>query len=277
MLVANNQNNERCIAWETEKKSQTFTCPECSGIVILKKGKIKEHHFAHKPPFNCTYGVGESQLHLKVKREIYTELKNHPECSKCELERRLDGVYPDISLYIGNTPVVIEVQKSVIDIDLIMSRTRQYYKLGCYILWVLPTNQPKPFNHLIRKLNEDGSLSEKEMIVARPKQWEKYLHTLYYGRLYYWQEGAVLTPYHFEKVEQYVKESGYEWYNENGEEESEYWKGYPKTLKAIKYFSKGKKINIADDFNKISRKNWKANSMQFPSCKLWFDKQNKWW
>ncbi|MFA7124045.1 MAG: competence protein CoiA family protein, partial [Candidatus Delongbacteria bacterium] len=218
-----------------------------------------------------------SQLHYKVKREIYSSLKNHPNCTKCELERRLDGVYPDISLYINGTPVVIEVQKSVINIDLIMKRTLRYSKLGCYVLWVLPNGQPKQFQHLIRKKNEDGSLVEKEMIVSRPKQWEKYLHTLYFGRLYYWQNGAVVAPYHFEKVEQYVQESGCEWYNEYGEEQSEYWGGHPKTLKAIKYFTRCEDIDIMTEFTKSQRNKWNTDNMSIPSCKLWIDNKKKWW
>ena len=277
MLVALNQRKDRCLAWETEKSNLVFHCPKCKGEVLLKKGKIREHHFAHKPPYDCNYGAGESQLHLKVKREIYLALVNHPNCKKCELERRLDGVYPDISLYIGNTRVVIEVQRSIIDIDLIIKRTLQYAKLGCYILWVLPTKQPKPSDHLIRKLSKEGNLEEEVNVVTRPKQWEKYLHTLYYGRIYYWQEGAIVTPYHFDKVEQYVKETSCEWYNENGERESDCWGDYYKPLKAIKYFIQGKSVNIADEFTKALRKEWKSKSMSIPLCKLWINTQENWW
>ena len=107
MFKALNRSGQLKIASEIEKGQSDFSCPECKSGVIFKKCRKKQSHFAHKPPFNCYYGEGESAQHHQVKWEIYSALKDHPRCSKCELERPLEGVRPDVSLYVGNLPVVI--------------------------------------------------------------------------------------------------------------------------------------------------------------------------
>ena len=86
MLVASSKTQEKSLAWLTEKSQAPFSCPECNSEVILKKGKVRAHHFAHKPPVDCIYGVGESQKHLTIKRQVYEALVNHHNCSRCELD-----------------------------------------------------------------------------------------------------------------------------------------------------------------------------------------------
>ena len=61
MLVASNDGSELINAWDAEKDEAPFFCPECKAEVVLKKGQIRQHHFAHTPPFNCMYGEGESE------------------------------------------------------------------------------------------------------------------------------------------------------------------------------------------------------------------------
>ena len=133
MQTALNPSRGKCLAWETEKNEGPFNCPGCNGIVLLKKGKIREHHFAHKPPFDCLYGAGESQIHYKCKREIYEELLSHPKCSDCEIEKILDGVRPDVFAIISECKVAIEVQKSTIDIDTIGRKSTIYSNLEIHV------------------------------------------------------------------------------------------------------------------------------------------------
>jgi competence protein CoiA len=42
-----------------------YCCPGCSKTVILKKGRIKIAHFAHKPPADCLLAAGETLAHLR--------------------------------------------------------------------------------------------------------------------------------------------------------------------------------------------------------------------
>jgi competence protein CoiA len=167
MLVALNQSKIRCLAWETEKSESPFFCPECHGEVIIKKGYVKEHHYAHKPPSNCQYGSGESQLHYKTKKELYLNLKDHPRCTKCEIERRLDGVRPDVSLFIDKYPVAIEIQRSCVDISEIVKKAEKYTKLGIYLIYIFPEEGPRDIWH-------EG----EARYTCRPNQWEKFLHSI---------------------------------------------------------------------------------------------------
>lgn len=193
MLVAHNSVQDRCVAWKTGKDNSPFFCPECNREVVLKKGKIREHHFAHIPPVNCIYGQGESDKHFKIKREIYEALSSHPNCSKCEVERTLKGVRPDVSLYIGKIPVAIEIQKSTIDINEIVKRTKKYTDLKIHLIWIIPDDT---FSN--SKLGKDNQL------ICRPKEWQKFLHTMYYGRVYIWQKEALVKPVHLNPYKWYV-------------------------------------------------------------------------
>ncbi|MCK4654467.1 MAG: competence protein CoiA [Candidatus Cloacimonetes bacterium] len=261
MLVAINETQEKNLAWLAEKSQSPFFCPECNAEVILKKGKIRAHHFAHKPPVECIYGVGESQKHYIVKRQIYEALVNHPNCSKCELERRLNGVRPDISLYVGKTPIAIEVQKSPIDIDDILRRTRRYTELGVYLLWILPDDSPSTFFH-------EG----EEKDVHRIKEWEKYLHAMYWGKVYYWKRDAFVSPCHFDDFKAWVKESS--WYSEDGEEISV--GGYYRKTKSLKVPNMHDELHIADDFQPVIREQWSTKNWTIPNAKLWIDTLQNW-
>jgi competence protein CoiA len=268
MLVAINEFGHRKAAFESEKKNAPFYCPECRGQVILKKGRIKEHHYAHKPPFSCDYGSGETELHRKAKRELYFALSECPECSKCELERRLDGVCPDVSLYVREHRVAIELQRSDVTVDEIARRNLQYMRLGCFVLWIKPEVEFKTFFHLIN--TETGSYKQR---VYRPKQWEIYLHALYFGRIYSYFGGCSVVSYHFDKVRQYVPFR--QWYDIDREEMEA--GGYFKVLKSMKTLNFGQKSHIVHDFQMRRRPTWKSENWKIPECNLWIDSQRKWW
>jgi competence protein CoiA len=265
MLVAENEQNEelkRCIAWETEKDESPFFCPKCGADVLLKKGKKKIHHFAHVPPFNCIYGQGESELHLKAKKDIYLALKDYKDCSKCEIERHLDGVRPDISLMIRDKYVAIEIQKSNIDIETIIQRTMRYKKLGIYLLWIIPFNKPKQ------------STQEGYEDITHIPDWGKYIHSMYYGRMYYWQYGAVVTAFHFKTFSRYIPIEI--WHNEEGD--SGVGGGYEKYMKYQKtMYPLYKPLHIADNFIAKSKPIFKTKNIEIPECNLWIDSNPSWW
>ncbi len=264
MLVALNEQKLRCLAWLTEREEGPFSCPECFSDVIIKKGRIKEHHFAHKPPFTCQYGSGESQAHYRAKKELYNHLSSHPSCQKCEVERILKGVRPDVSFYISNTPVAIELQKSSIDIDQIIKKAKIYTKLGIYFIYLFPQKEPK------LTLN-----AGEERYVCRPNQWEKFLHSLAFGRAYYWEGGLNITPIHFDDFQTWVEEK--EWYDSYGD--VQYGGGYWKPTKTMKTPrpSPGSSLNLVEDFKATTRNPYSVGKWEIPSCKLWLDKLKKWW
>lgn len=65
MLVA--QLDTRRIEAREAARGPDYRCPECGRMVILKKGRIVTHHFAHKPPVDCAWGRGESHAHREAK------------------------------------------------------------------------------------------------------------------------------------------------------------------------------------------------------------------
>ncbi len=254
MLIANGPLGEKCIAWETEKVDGPFFCPECESTVILRKGRIKAHHYAHTPPLNCTYGAGESELHLRAKRAIYESLKKYPGCSKCELERRLNGVRPDVSLYVGKVPIAIELQRSDLSADDIAERMRRYQSLGIAVIWIIPSPAPQ------------------DQAVCRPAAWQRFIHTMYWGRLYHWFYGAYVTPIHLLPHKYWVEER--EWHDGY---DVQIAGGYSKTSKVKRTVAKTFSMHLADDFGAKARPPFKTREGDIPQCRLWADTFPRWW
>ena len=98
MLIAE-QGGTRKIATYSHK-GEPYFCPECKEEVVLRKGKILTHHFAHKSTSNCSRSKGESKEHLRAKILIYEWALAKK--MNCELEmpletplgKRYPGVHP---------------------------------------------------------------------------------------------------------------------------------------------------------------------------------------
>ncbi len=166
-------------AWEAAKSNRPFVCFCCQRVVTLRRGSVRAPHFAHQPPVVCEYGTGESEAHRRCKIAIYETLRADARVTKCELERNLGTVRPDVSAYIDGVPVAIEVQLSTLPLEKIAYRTSEYGRKGIYVLWL-------PLYH--RGLDAE---------LYAPRPWELWLHATYTGRIYYWLEGATVLPVHF--------------------------------------------------------------------------------
>lgn len=217
----------------------------------MRKGRIKIHHFAHKPPVDCAYGLGESELHRRAKQAIFDALTCSPRCEKVSLEASIQGtVRPDIRAYIGNVPVAIEVQGSSLTLSEIERRTRHYHDLGVYLLWLQPNDA-----------SDDGERTA-------PAAWEKWIHGLYYGRLHYWTGGADIIPVHFGEYQIWVGES--EWYESNGELRQE--GGYDRFSKRWRTAYHGQTASILDCIA-VVRPKWE----DIPAARIWQSSQKNWW
>jgi len=263
LLRALDGNNISHLAWDAQKSEKPFFCPNCNNEVILRQGVIKAHHFAHKPPVCCVYGSGESEIHYKIKKQLYEYLNLQPNCKKCDIERNLITVRPDVSLYIDNIPVAIEIQKSNIDIRIIRRRMIEYNKKKISVLWIIPDKSPNMQYH--DKENE---------YVHRAIEWETYLHALNYGKLYYWQDNNTVMAYHFSSFRIYKEES--EWYDEYGNLQGA--GGYHYYAKKLKRCSTNNKIlYIEKDFIKNIHKEYSNNTIDIPECLIFKDKYDNWW
>lgn len=173
-----------------------FVCPRCQETLVLKKGPIRVHHFAHKPTLYCAFGRPETEAHVKAKQSIYDALVERIDVSDLEMERDFGVSVADVYFKVDRVKVAVEIQQSAIGVNDIHQRTINYRHLGIYVLWA----------GMI-----DNVLSE----TYQPRAWERWLHTLYFGRVYYWMEGEAFMPIHYDPVENWVEQR--EWYGEDGD------------------------------------------------------------
>lgn len=263
MLRALDKNNFGYLAWDAEKKNKPYFCPNCHKEVILRQGEIKAHHFAHKPPIDCIYGTGESEIHYRIKKQLYEYLKSQSNCEKCDIERNLETVRPDISLYINKIAIEIEIQKSTIDTRIIKRRMIEYYKKKIAVLWIIPDKSPTLQYH-----------ENEETFVHRALEWEIYLHALNYGKLYYWQGDNILKAYHFNSFQIYRESS--EWYDEYGDEQSA--GGYYYYAKRLKLCNTDdKNLYIEKDFIRNFHKKYSNSTIEIPECFIYRDNYTNWW
>ena len=238
MLTATRQfDGRKLAAWEANRDERPFLCHCCGSLVTLRKGGVRAPHFAHQPPVTCEYGIGESEEHRRCKISIYENLVVHPRVTKCEMERNLGTVRPDVSAYIDGVPVAIEVQLSSLSLDKIRYRTAEYARKGIYVLW-LPLYAPE--------LNQE---------LYRPRPWERWLHAAYFGRVYYWLEGLKVVPVHFRDY--YTRVRGRT-------------RDYQK-LSRRKVPVDGAALSLTDDFRPAHREAWSGQYLSIPQSKLLMD------
>lgn len=263
---AKNINTHKVFDAESARKSDgPFYCSWCKSDAIVRKCTEKRDHFAHKGRLS-PIGQRESKLHLDCKEEICELLKERYPEGNWETERPIPAsqkhntpkLVPDISGRINNVPIAIEVQATKMTVPKIVSRLESYSKRKISMLWIVP---------LIRPLGEQP---------FRPRMFERYLHSLYFGRTYYWTkgQGLTLTPVHYGSAWRYIEYS--EWF-ENGEEQQA--GGYNKPYKIMKTPIYGSNVNLDDDFISEYRSEFipKNERKAVPASHIWKDSLNHWW
>lgn len=240
------ETNTKVIARHVTKDNGPFHCAGCKHELIVKKGKIKVHHFSHKPPYSCSRGTGESEAHRKCKETIYFELAKQSNVTDLDLEKDFGPVIADVYCKINGIAVAIEVQRSNLSVNKISKRASEYFKLGINVLWLALFD---------KKLNEDK---------YNPSVWMKWLYAAYFGRVFYWTEGLNVLPVHYGDHLLDVEYSS--WYDSDGNEQ--FAGGYSKRSKRYKSPSFGKKQNIIHDFKPEYKKSWSGGNVSIPQCRL---------
>lgn len=152
MLTAiRDADNQKVIAINVSKSSNTYHCPDCDHLVILNKGLKKVHYFRHRRFSQCA-NKGESALHMETKLDIYQYLveKCGSNLIDIEVEQRLSGILrADVYFRTrqGNQ-VAIEVQVSSLTVQEVYRRTELYQSIGIYVLWILPFNYNQFYRHI---------------------------------------------------------------------------------------------------------------------------------
>ncbi|MBB1078522.1 competence protein CoiA [Limosilactobacillus sp. STM2_1] len=136
MLVA--MSNERLIiASDANRTNDKYYCPGCRQTVLLRHGKHRVPHFAHKKHTLCGFSEGETLEHLRGKKQIYQwmKIKNwHP-----QLEVYLPQINqrPDILLNNEKQKIAIEFQCSPLSLERMIERNKGYKRVGITVWWIL--------------------------------------------------------------------------------------------------------------------------------------------
>ena len=212
------------VSWLASKECP-YSCPECKQEVILKKGRIKVPHFAHRPESNCQYGIGESQLHMITKKNIYEYLANNGAVN-VEMEKKLIYNRPDIYFETeGGCRVAIEVQISTLTLEEIERRTALYWEQEIHVLWI------SPLEELLKQKDRHGQV--------RLKAWQRFIKGIYYGCIFYWDNYQGVMPVRFDPVTTTCNNYG--------------CGRTLKTIKIIKWPNPYKKYDLLKDFSAIER------------------------
>lgn len=126
--------------------------------------------------------MSEGEKHLSAKRQIAHVLEKHPDVTDLQQEHHFGMVQADLTFFFRGIQVAIEIQRSNVSWTNIVERTHQYHILGIHVLWILISNSP------LRK-GLDASVP----------LWQRCLHALYFGVMYYWIGGQLVAPIHLER------------------------------------------------------------------------------
>lgn len=248
------------------KMDGPFYCAICKSDAILHKCTEKIDHFSHIARLSPVLGPLESALHQNCKNEICTALaERHPDGKwaverqiRANLEHNIPELRPDISGRISQHRVAIEVQASALTPTKIINRSQAYARRGIALLWLVPLHEPLGLEPI------------------RPRLFERYIHSIYYGRIYYWWPGRrhSLLPVHFGPASRHVE---FRVWLEDGEEQER--GGYDAEYKIIKTPLRGPELLIDDDFEVRLRTEFSPENERktVPECRIWMDKVREWW
>ena len=191
MLIARNQKGNLVSALETSlNREDSYCCPGCQGVVLLRQGQVMCPHFAHKSLQDCQFfSENESAQHLSLKSD----------------------------LFVGDS-LVLEVQCSRLPQQRLRERTRAYHQAGYEVRWLLGedlwlgqrlTGLQRDFLYFTAKIG----FHLWELDWKREEIRLKYLiYEDIFGKVYYLTKAWSLTenlmtvlrfPYQAEKVENY--------------------------------------------------------------------------
>ncbi|AGE21305.1 MULTISPECIES: competence protein CoiA [Geobacillus] len=169
--------------WEREglmrlKRQEPFFCPACRQEVVLRSGRYRLPHFAHRKGAACPVEhEPESERHLTGKRDLFAWLIRQG--MEAKLEPYLPAIKqrPDILFRHGPHLYALEYQCSTIDESLFRERNDGYRLLGIRPLWVLGAH------HLRRspKYSGEVQLSRFQWLFAHRAPHSVVPHIWYYS------------------------------------------------------------------------------------------------
>ena len=167
-------------------KGLDYICPGCRRSLILRKGAVRIHHFAHRPPVTCLWGIGETAAHLAAKelmREVFLgrSLVAEAEWPIASLagDRRADVYVED--MVAGK--LAIELQHTPISREAIAARTRSYLAAGIAVFWVAFLGQALRLRARRPPPDEDGDWLIERYV---PRPFERWIAGYCAGDIWYY-------------------------------------------------------------------------------------------
>lgn len=264
MLVAALNGNR--IEADIAERGLPFVCPKCKRPVILKRGRIKIAHFAHKPPTDCTWAKGETHAHLESKKLFRDSFVSRDLRAEVEFivpllpnDRRADVMVWSPS----RAQAAIELQHCSIGIEEIEKRAFSYAREGIAQAWV-PFLRPKVMAEAERRRGGRNGDLFIERYPARP--FERWTHAFHLGRLWFYDpKQKALWRGHFDQHEIWVGESSS--YSPEGEEI--YAGGFSRVSKRWKELTLWGPYTVDQVRIKIeTRKAWRTDRYKLPAGRI---------
>jgi competence protein CoiA len=247
MLVAIRvANNQQVCAKDEANSNAPFACPKCRREVLLRQVKSSTPYFAHLRPEGCTYGQSETTAHRLAKLDIYLALRRHPSATEVTLERPFGTVRADVFARINGVPVAIEMQISNLSPESISYRTQEYTRQGIHVLWLL---------HWTPKFDTPR---------YSPRPFERWLHSLYFGRVYVWKEGLTVLPFRFQEYGTIVPPR--RWQTKPGRIKRSH--SYLRRSKRYRVAISGKALDLVRDFHPVTRDVWRGKTSYVPEARI---------
>jgi len=260
--------NEIIYAEYANKSDGPFYCPVCLSEAIVRKCSEKADHFAHNARQSPVVKMKDKTLHNQCRDQILQFFQTNFPQGNWQAERAIPEntekgfkkVIPDISGRINEIPVAVEVQLSPYTIKRIFDKMIEYQKRKVAVLYIIP---------LYDELGDEP---------FRPRLYEKYLHSIYYGRIYYWTptKGAIISPVHFSPAKRWIEATN--WFDTDLKEERSEG-GFWLTYRTVKKPNYGQPVNLAKDFEKEIRKGFEPANVKktIPECTIYKDNLKSWW
>jgi len=125
-----------------------YFCPECSGIVRLKRGSERIAHFFHINEHSSCRLRWKDGLHLAVQRWFAQQL------DECTLERYFPEISRIADVAYHSQKTVFEIQVSPMSKEKALQRTHDYQSIGWNVIWILHAarfgrNKASPFEEAL--------------------------------------------------------------------------------------------------------------------------------
>lgn len=134
MRFAIDKNGKRvCI--ENVDDNQDYFCPICGQKLVLKRGKIVVHHFAHLPNSQChdSWHYDMSDWHMRWQSRFPLDTQ--------EIVKVKDGQKHRADVLLEDKKVVYEFQHSPLSPEEFEDRNRFYNSLGYKVIWIFDLSE----------------------------------------------------------------------------------------------------------------------------------------